>query len=243
MSPLPLRQPLPILIGGGGEKVTLELTAQHVTMWNGFGPPETYCHKNQALDNWCCEIGRDPAGVHCLHWRWRSGSPRCLRRCRCDTYHSGNWRTVEFRRRRASGDVSRSVVVVGAQRRCARAAPLRPLLRRCARAAPLRPRSAVAPAPTGMSGISNDAFCTEHTCPGADCRSAGRLWRSAAIIRTNDSPADGCGAAPDSLYPVCARGSTGAGITPGSPSFARRSGIARTRRSSAFPVSVARVHS
>jgi hypothetical protein len=53
---------------------------------------------------------------------------------------------VELRRRRASGHVSRSVVVVGAQRRCARAAPLRPLLRRCARAAPLRPRSAVAPA-------------------------------------------------------------------------------------------------
>jgi hypothetical protein len=52
------------------------------------------------------------------------------------------------------------------------------------------------------------------------------LWRSAAIIRTNDSPADGCGAAPDSLYPVCARGSTGAGITPGSPALTRRSVIA-----------------
>jgi hypothetical protein len=32
-------------------------------MWNGFGPPETYRHKNQVLDNWCREIGRDPADI------------------------------------------------------------------------------------------------------------------------------------------------------------------------------------
>ena len=63
LNPPPLRQPLPILIGGGGEKVTLKLTAQHATMWNGFGPPETYRHKNQVLDSWCREIGRDPADI------------------------------------------------------------------------------------------------------------------------------------------------------------------------------------
>ncbi len=63
VNPPPLRQPLPILIGGGGEKVTLKLTAQHATMWNGFGPPETYRHKNQVLANRCREIGRDPADI------------------------------------------------------------------------------------------------------------------------------------------------------------------------------------
>jgi probable F420-dependent oxidoreductase len=63
LNPPPLRQPLPILIGGGGEKVTLKLTAQHAMMWNGFGPPETYRHKNQVLDNWCREMGRDPADI------------------------------------------------------------------------------------------------------------------------------------------------------------------------------------
>ncbi len=63
LNPLPVRNPIPILIGGGGEKVTLRLTAQHADMWNGFGPLETYRHKNEVLTNWCHEIGRDPEAV------------------------------------------------------------------------------------------------------------------------------------------------------------------------------------
>ena len=61
--PAPVRHSIPIMIGGGGEKVTLKLTAQHADLWNGFGPPETYAHKNQVLDNWCQELGRDPAEI------------------------------------------------------------------------------------------------------------------------------------------------------------------------------------
>ena len=45
--------PLPILIGGGGEKVTLRLVAEHADMWNSFGPPETYARKNAILTEWC----------------------------------------------------------------------------------------------------------------------------------------------------------------------------------------------
>jgi probable F420-dependent oxidoreductase len=62
LNPPPVR-PIPLLIGGGGEKVTLKLTAQHADMWNSFGPPETYKHKSEVLDNWCREIGRDPAAI------------------------------------------------------------------------------------------------------------------------------------------------------------------------------------
>ena len=54
---------VPILIGGGGEKVTLRLTAQHADAWNTFGPPDTYRHKSEVLDRWCTEVGRDPAEV------------------------------------------------------------------------------------------------------------------------------------------------------------------------------------
>ncbi len=62
LNPAPVGD-LPILIGGGGEKVTLKLTAEHADAWNSFGPPETFAHKNSVLDNWCAEIGRDPAEI------------------------------------------------------------------------------------------------------------------------------------------------------------------------------------
>lgn len=54
---------LPILIGGGGEKVTLRLVAQYATMWNSFGPPETFAAKNAILDEWCTRVGRNPAEI------------------------------------------------------------------------------------------------------------------------------------------------------------------------------------
>lgn len=61
--PPPVRNPIPIMIGGGGEKVTLKITAEFADLWNGFGPPETWTHKNGVLDNWCTEVGRDPAEI------------------------------------------------------------------------------------------------------------------------------------------------------------------------------------
>jgi probable F420-dependent oxidoreductase len=55
--------PLPLLIGGGGERVTLRLVATHADAWNSFGPPEVFRHKNGVLDRWCAEVGRDPAAI------------------------------------------------------------------------------------------------------------------------------------------------------------------------------------
>ena len=34
--------PMPILIGGGGEKVTLRLVAEHAQMWNSTASPDEY---------------------------------------------------------------------------------------------------------------------------------------------------------------------------------------------------------
>ncbi|MBW3668184.1 MAG: LLM class F420-dependent oxidoreductase [Actinobacteria bacterium] len=62
LNPPPLG-PLPILVGGAGEKVTLRLVAEHADMWNSFGPPERYADKSRILDDWCSQVGRDPADI------------------------------------------------------------------------------------------------------------------------------------------------------------------------------------
>jgi probable F420-dependent oxidoreductase len=67
--PAPTRK-IPVLIGGGGEKVTLKLTARHADIWHGFGPAETFRRKNEILDAWCRELDRDPREIE------RSVSPR-----------------------------------------------------------------------------------------------------------------------------------------------------------------------
>ncbi len=63
LNPPPVQQPLPLLIGGSGEKVTLRLVAQHATMWNAFGEPAEYQRKSGILDDWCAQVGRDPGEI------------------------------------------------------------------------------------------------------------------------------------------------------------------------------------
>jgi hypothetical protein len=62
LNPAPVG-PLPLLIGGSGEKVTLRIVAEQADAWNAFGPPESYAHKNAVLDDWCAKVGRDPSEV------------------------------------------------------------------------------------------------------------------------------------------------------------------------------------
>ena len=63
LTPPPVRQPLPILIGGGGEKVTLRLVAKYANLWNIIAEPVDVKRKNGLLDGYCAEIGRDPAEI------------------------------------------------------------------------------------------------------------------------------------------------------------------------------------
>lgn len=62
LNPPPLRR-IPILIGGGGEKVTLRIAAKHADIWHSFGDVETMKRKSDILDEWCAKVGRNPKEI------------------------------------------------------------------------------------------------------------------------------------------------------------------------------------
>lgn len=55
--------PLPILIGGGGEKLTLRLVAEYADAWNSMSPLDEFKHKMAVLDEWCAKVGRNPRDI------------------------------------------------------------------------------------------------------------------------------------------------------------------------------------
>jgi probable F420-dependent oxidoreductase len=62
LNPPPTRR-IPILIGGGGERKTLRIVAEHATIWHSFGNPTTIARKHEVLDEWCARVGRDPEAI------------------------------------------------------------------------------------------------------------------------------------------------------------------------------------
>jgi probable F420-dependent oxidoreductase len=62
LNPAPTRK-IPVLIGGGGEKKTLRLVAEHGDIWHSFADVETLKHKSAVLDDWCAKVGRDPSEI------------------------------------------------------------------------------------------------------------------------------------------------------------------------------------
>ena len=63
LEPKPVQNPLPLLIGGGGEKMTLKITAKHADEWNVWGTVDTLKHKMSILDRHCADVGRDPSEI------------------------------------------------------------------------------------------------------------------------------------------------------------------------------------
>jgi probable F420-dependent oxidoreductase len=62
LTPGPTRD-IPVLVGGGGERKTLRIVAEHADIWHGFGTPETIARKHAVLDEWCSRVDRDPAEI------------------------------------------------------------------------------------------------------------------------------------------------------------------------------------
>ncbi len=63
MEPKPVQSPLPLLIGGGGEKVTMRIAATYADEWNVWGSPEVLKQKGAVLEEHCRAIGRDPKEI------------------------------------------------------------------------------------------------------------------------------------------------------------------------------------
>ncbi len=60
-NPKPVQKPHPpILIGGGGEQLTLKMVARYADTWNAFGSLDLFKHKIEVLASHCRDIGRDP---------------------------------------------------------------------------------------------------------------------------------------------------------------------------------------
>jgi len=58
LNPAPTRR-IPILIGGGGEKKTLRIVAEHADIWHSFSSTETLERKLGVLREHCAAVGRD----------------------------------------------------------------------------------------------------------------------------------------------------------------------------------------
>lgn len=63
LSPKPLQARLPLLIGGGGERLLLRIVARHADEWNVFATPEVLRRKLEVLERHCDAAGRDPSRI------------------------------------------------------------------------------------------------------------------------------------------------------------------------------------
>ncbi len=61
LHPLPIRDRLPILVGGGGERKTLRTVARYADIWNwvALEDLDVMRHKHAVLEQRCEEVGRD----------------------------------------------------------------------------------------------------------------------------------------------------------------------------------------
>ncbi len=65
LNPAPTR-PIPILIGGGGERKTLRMVAEYADIWHTWynpAKPDVWLRKKDILTRWCAEVGRELSAI------------------------------------------------------------------------------------------------------------------------------------------------------------------------------------
>ena len=86
-SPLP-ETPIPLMLGGGGERKMLRLVARYADWWCAdVGPVETFAHKARVLAGHCAAVGRDPADIVQAQVAWISVEDDSARASRWDDLH------------------------------------------------------------------------------------------------------------------------------------------------------------
>lgn len=61
--PAPVQSPIPLLIGGSGEKRTMRIAARYADEWNAWTTPDVLEHKVDVLHRHCADVGRDPSHI------------------------------------------------------------------------------------------------------------------------------------------------------------------------------------
>ncbi len=86
MEPKPLQDRMPLMIGGGGEKVTLRIVARYADEWNVWGDVARLKHKMKILDDHCEREDRDPLSIDrsAAVLVYLSDDPKLVRRLRME---------------------------------------------------------------------------------------------------------------------------------------------------------------
>jgi F420-dependent oxidoreductase-like protein len=94
----------PILVGGGGERRTLRIAAEHADMCAFFGNVDTIRHKIEVLERQCDSIGRDQGSIA----KTRLGALVIA-----PTQHQAEAIAEEMRAARAMGDQAFAEAIIG----------------------------------------------------------------------------------------------------------------------------------
>jgi F420-dependent oxidoreductase-like protein len=61
--PKPVQSPLPLLVGGKGERRTMRIAARYADEWNAWTTPDEFRQKIDVLERHCDDLGRDPSSI------------------------------------------------------------------------------------------------------------------------------------------------------------------------------------
>jgi F420-dependent oxidoreductase-like protein len=61
--PKPVQSPLPLLVGGKGERRTMRIAARYADEWNAWMTADEFRQKIDVLERHCDDLGRDPSSI------------------------------------------------------------------------------------------------------------------------------------------------------------------------------------